>query len=702
MGGGATVMSVNDGPKRTLAAIVSIDVAGYSSLAERDEAAALRLVEALRLRANDVVRAHRGRIFNTAGDGIMATFGSASDALEATLGLIASSPQARFGIHIGEVMEADGGDLLGHGVNVAARLQQMAQAGSALVSEDARRAIRGSLADQLLPAGPLQLNKMETAIETYSLSTVPGSASSTFRGERQPLIAVLPFDNLSGDSDMEYFSDGMSEEILQTVAQTTKLKVIGRSSSFQFRGADKAAHRVASALRCTHMLDGSVRRGGNRIRIAASLIDCTNQTQLWSNRFERDLSDVFALQDEIAAAVAKALNSRFAPSPAAGPVDPEAYDQFLKARTISPGWLNGRFAAWLGTYDRASLEKATALAPGFAKAWAALAMTRAIERGADEPAQSWRGDVTSAANRALAVDPNTGIAYAALALLEPPCGHFDEIDALLNKALAVSPNDPDVLIQASLHAYKKGFVRQAQSYAARAYEVDPLYDQAECWHAMMLLQMGRAEEAYRVFDAARARNPQFDMLTDFPISYAAGHGDWPLVDRLRVAVPSEIHRGEHAMMTKQGIDALEILFRTSRNPLVSLRRVAMRPILRSTVLSMLEKSRKETGMLPFMLIGFCGEAGWVDKVYSIIDRCDFSPLSAPDGRHLPGDAGLQLIFEWHAMPLRRDPRFAKLCARIGLAQYYLKNDVWPDCVSDVATVYDFKAACADAVKNNQG
>jgi adenylate cyclase len=685
-------------PTRALAAIVSIDIAGYSAASEQDESAAVTMVQNLRAAAGIAAERYRGRIFNTAGDGIMLTFVSATDALQATLDLLKEFSGSRFGIHLGEVLEADGGDLLGHGVNVAARLQQMAPVGKGLVSEDVKRAVRGPLADRLVPHGQLQLNKMESAIDTYVLDSGAPEPVSTASAFRQPLIAVLPFDNLSGDTDMVYFSDGISDEILQTIAQTTRLKVIGRSSSFQFRGTEKAAHRVATALRCTHMLDGSVRRSGNRVRIAASLVECSNQTQLWSDRFERDLSNVFALQDEIAAAVAKALNSRFAPSPAVGPIAPEAYDLFLKARTIGPGWVNDRFAAWLGSYDRASLEKATAISPNFAKAWAALAMTRGLERGQVESFETWSQDVTSAANRALSLDPSTGIAYAALALLEPPCGRFTQIDALLEKALAVSPNDPDVLIQASLHTYKEGRVQQAQTYAARAYEVDPLYDQAECWHGMMLLQTGRVEEAFAVFDSARTRKPQFDMLTDFPMIYAAGLGQWDMVDRLRNAVPKEVRHGEHAVQSDQLVNFLELFFRPASNPLVSLGRRIARPLAASSLFSTMQKQKKETGMVALGYIPVAATIGKTDEVYDFVDTCDFSPLLRPGGRHLPGDAGLQLLFEWHAKPLRRDPRFAKLCARLGLANYYLDTGHWPDCAAEVAPYYDFRKECAEAVK----
>ena len=147
----------------------------------------------------------------------------------------------------------------------------------------------------------------------------------------EPLLAVLAFDNLSGDPEMAYFSDGVSEEIQDTVARGADLKVIGRSSSFQLRGADKTVKRVVEELHATHILDGSVRRSGDRVRITTQLIECAGGTTLWTNRFDRDLTDIFALQDEIAASVAEALKTTFAPAPKAGSIDPAAYD-LLSAR----------------------------------------------------------------------------------------------------------------------------------------------------------------------------------------------------------------------------------------------------------------------------------------------------------------------------------------------------------------------------------
>ena len=204
----------------------------------------------------------------------------------------------------------------------------------------------------------------------YRLDVVAAAPNAAVRPSATPRLAVLPFENLSADPDLSYFSDGVSEEILDTVARVRDLKVISRASSFQFRGADKAVGRVAAELNATHLLDGSVRRSGERVRIAARLVECASDTTIWAERFDRDLSDVFALQDEIAAAVAAALQVAFAPAAQAESVDPAAYTLYLKARELrNRGLLSHK--TMIAVIEL--LDEATSLAPRFARAWEFLA-----------------------------------------------------------------------------------------------------------------------------------------------------------------------------------------------------------------------------------------------------------------------------------------------------------------------------------------
>jgi adenylate cyclase len=348
---------------RRLTTIVALDVAGYAARTEADEAKTAAEVAALRSVIERIAGERGGRVFSAAGDGFMLEFGSSLAAVEVAFALAEQcEPKLRVGVHLGDVVVQPDGDLLGHGVNVAARLMARSDPGSALVSADVRRTIRGPWAERLVSRGTLQLDKMTEAIEAFALAAVGSSLVATPSTSREPLLAVLPFDNLSADPEMQFFSDGVSEEIIQRLARGAGMKVVGRTSSFQFRGADKVARKVADELRCTHILDGSIRRAGGRVRIAAHLVDAVSQTTLWSDGYDRGLEDMFAVQDEIAEDIAAALDRTFTSfSPKA--IDPAVYDLYLRASPSSYAPDELRTSVGL-------LEVVTQRAPRFAEAWA--------------------------------------------------------------------------------------------------------------------------------------------------------------------------------------------------------------------------------------------------------------------------------------------------------------------------------------------
>jgi adenylate cyclase len=257
------------GASRKLATIVALDVAGYSARTEADEAKTTAEVAALRSVIEDIAGRHNGRVFNTAGDGFMLEFASSLAAVEAAFELAEKcEPKVRVGAHLCDVVVQPNGDLLGHGVNVAARLMAQAEPGSGLVSADVQRTIRSTLAKRLVSRGVLHLDKMTETIEAFALAvTAPVIAPAQTNAASEPVLAVLPFDNLSNDPEMQFFSDGVSEEILQTLARSAGLKVIGRTSAFQFRGARKG--EAARLLKATHILDGAVRKSGSRLIVRA-------------------------------------------------------------------------------------------------------------------------------------------------------------------------------------------------------------------------------------------------------------------------------------------------------------------------------------------------------------------------------------------------------------------------------------------------
>ncbi|MFI4977045.1 MAG: TIR domain-containing protein, partial [Caulobacterales bacterium] len=490
----------------------------------------------------------------------------------------------------------------------------------------------------------------------------------------EPLLAVLAFDNLSGDPEMAYFSDGVSEEIQQTVAHGADLKVIGRNSSFQFRGADKASSHVASKLGATHVLDGSVRRSGPRVRISAQLVECAGQSTLWSDRFDRDLTDIFALQDEIAAAVAAALKVVFAPTAKATPIDPAAYDLYLRARATRAG-PGERWAVRSAAVEL--LDRAVALAPGFARAWALLAYYRAqLLRNAesDQPYAVQRSKVVEAAETALRLDPGQGLAYQALADLQP-FASYAEREALHREALAAAPNDTDVLVEARLLLSGMGRAAEALVYAKRAYDLDPMNFEAAFAYAAGLGNVGRYADGAQIFDWMLTQWPESGTALAVAASFAASQGDWARFD--------DMVRRAHdagALLAEWGIEERQVLRAPDSQ-------------LAQDFLQRFRDDFAQTKTVVFRTLSTLCGLGLRDDAFAMIEEAPFAFMSDPAQRWaLVSNPAVIFSVALNA-PMMRDPRFPRLCAKLGLCDYWVKSGQWPDCAEEGVLPYDFKAEC---------
>ncbi|HEX4080803.1 MAG TPA: winged helix-turn-helix domain-containing protein [Rhizomicrobium sp.] len=487
------------------------------------------------------------------------------------------------------------------------------------------------------------------------------------------VLAVLAFDNLSRDADLDFFSEGVSEEILQTVARTAELIVIGRSSSFQFRGADKAAARVASVLKATHVLDGAVRRSGNRVRISASLIECAGETTLWSNSFDRELSDVFALQDEIAAAVAAALKVALLSVRQREAVDKDAYDFYLKALELRhEGLQEDTRLAVIGL-----LEKSTELAPEFARAWAFLATMQASRLRFDALEGSvvaTRAQIVRAAETALRLDPGLGGAYQALGYLKP-FASFDERGALHQKALAVSPNDPTVLTSASFFFAETGRMGEALGFSQQAYRLDPMNPWVANWYANVVDYVGRLEEGRKLWKSFCAQWPDNELILWNAGAAAAARRDWRWFDELAAVADrrkfcSPTLRRHFAYGAAQRIRGADAQARASAQARETLR---------------------ETGTLPLRGFILLHRLGLADEAFALVEQASFAFMVDPDRCSPNGAVDDGLIFGVsHNSQMMRDARFVRLCAKLGLCDYWVKTGNWPDCAQAVAPHYDFK------------
>jgi len=481
-----------------------------------------------------------------------------------------------------------------------------------------------------------------------------------------PLLAVLAFDDLTDDPALGYFSDGVSEEILHTVSRTVGVKVVGRSSSFALRGPDKTAPRVAELLGATHYLDGSVRRGGAHVRVGAELVETATQTRLWSGHFDRPLTDVLALQDDIAAAVAEALNLAFSPSPALGPIDPVAFDLYLRARDP------GRSRLWPETD---LLEQAVARAPRFATAWALLAYARALRLrwGSGEVSAARRAEAEQAARTALDLDPNAGTAYLALSIIEPICGAFARQRVLSDLALAAAPHDGLVLAYAGGRNDILGLHRRAFVQIAQAYTSDP-----HSWgwyYAYMLEAVGRRGEAWSVYDRDMVRYRDSGGLIANAMRSALEAGEWDRYDRIVAGTPP-------ALLAAPIPTAVARMAASVRQ---------WSPAVAAAALERLRREAAERDIVSPTRAGLFAAQGHCDEVYDILKGVSFAALFTPEGRLARGELGLNVLFSptWRA--LREDVRFVALCARLGFVDFWIAHDEWPDCVAETAPFYDFKA-----------
>src|SRR5215472_5952545 len=360
--------------ERKLAAIFAADVEGYSRLMGRDEVGTLRTLTAYRVIIDRLIASHRGRIFNTAGDSLVADFASAVDAVQCAVAMQDAVAKEnsdrpadeqmwfRIGLHVGDVM-VQGDDLFGDAVNIAARLEALAEPGGICVSRAVRDHIGTKLSIGFIDIGEQQVKNIAQPIRAYRIggdtsSTVAPVADSSLPLPDKPSIAVLPFQNMSGDPEQEYFADGMVEEITTAISRLPWLFVIARNSSFAYKGKSPDLRQVGRDLGVRYVLEGSVRKAGNRVRITGQLIDTTTGAHIWADRFDGALDDIFELQDQVASSVVGAIEPKLRQSEIerAGRKPTEsldAWDLYLRALALRYQYTEESIAEAITLLERA-------------------------------------------------------------------------------------------------------------------------------------------------------------------------------------------------------------------------------------------------------------------------------------------------------------------------------------------------------------
>jgi len=498
----------NERVQRRLAAIMVADVVGYSRLMGADEAGTLATLKNRRKAVLEpVVRSYGGRIVKIMGDGALVEFGSAVNAVRSAVELQNKMADAnegvaderrimlRIGINLGDVISA-GSDIYGEGVNIATRLEALAEPGGICLSRSVYEQVAKKIEGEFEELGERQLKNIDEPVRAYFLRPAPRRLKRSVIPSEKPSIAVLPFDNLSGDPAQEYFSDGITEDIITELSRFRELVVIARNSSFTFKGKAVDVKEVGRKLEVRFIVEGSVRRAGNRVRVSAQLIDTTAGDHLWAERYDRNIEDIFAVQDEVVSIIVATLVGRLALSGAEQsrrkpPQLWAAHDYFLQGRERAVRF-DAEAAAPL-------LRRTIELDPAHAQAYGWLAQQLYVLYSAHGRREDLEEELR-AAQRAVELDPLDSGSHRALGLAYSQMRQYDLGGIHLDRAVSLNPNDVHA---STLRGLWLAFVGRGEE-ALRSLDADLRRDPfPPTWYwgcrAVAFLQLRRHAEALEAF-----------------------------------------------------------------------------------------------------------------------------------------------------------------------------------------------------------
>jgi adenylate cyclase len=446
--------------ERRLAAILAADVVGYTRLMGVDEAGTLRRLTELRQEVLEpLITEHHGRVVKLMGDGLLVEFASVVEALACAVAWqnriseqeVATEEdkrlQFRIGINLGDVI-VEGDDIHGDGVNVASRLEGLAEPGGIYLSDDVYRQVRGKVEAEFEDLGELALKNVAESVRVYRVATaVTGTASAKPASRplslpEKPSIAVLPFTNMSGDPEQEFFADGISEDLITALSKIRWFFVIARNSTFTYKGQAVEVTQIARELGVRYVIEGSVRKAGNRVRITAQVVEAASGNHLWAERYDRDLKDIFALQDEMAQTIVGAVEPELSAAERehAARKPPESLDAWET-------YQRGLWHLWSFTRDdnaetQRVLRRAQEFDPSFATAYAFESYSHYLDAmlGFSEAPDESLAAALTAAKRALALDDKDPVAYFALGRVYMMHGKHDASVAELETAISLNPS----------------------------------------------------------------------------------------------------------------------------------------------------------------------------------------------------------------------------------------------------------------------
>ena len=541
--------------ERRLAAILAADVVGYSRLMGADEAGTLERLKSLH---KDLVKpaitARKGRVVKLMGDGLLAEFPSVVSAVECAIDIQRAMPERepdlvaesrislRIGVNLGDIM-VEGGDIFGDGVNVAARLEGLAEPGGICLSGGAFDAIDGKIDAPFENIGPQTIKNIAKPVRAYRLGTEAEARSQPSPGSDglalpdKPSVAVLPFANLSGEREQDYLADGLTEEIITTLSKVSRLFVIARNSTLVYKDRAVDIRQVGREQGVQYVLEGSVRGGGQKVRVTAQLIEASSGRHLWAQRYDREAGDIFALQDDVTKEIVSALQVELtageqARLAAQGTRDAEAWQLTFEGRDLVHEHHKDTVQK-----GRALLEQAVGLDANYPMAWGALAEAHWKEaRNEGWSASPERSLALSieASDRALALDPKDASILAMRSVIMTTQRDFDGALAMAEKALRLAHSDANAMALASITLYACGEAEAAIKQIELAMRHCPIYPP---WYLLMLARcwwlLGDGEQA---IDFAKATIEADPLLAQPYVVLALVHAEADDLPKAREAV----------------------------------------------------------------------------------------------------------------------------------------------------------------------
>ncbi|MBX3430396.1 MAG: hypothetical protein KF779_12525 [Hyphomonadaceae bacterium] len=667
---------------RKLATILSLDVVGYSAAAERDDSAAAESVRSLRAAIETIVSPFRGRIFSSAGDGFMVEFPVATAGVQAGIALLEACkspsqplPAIRIGMHLGEVIVEANGDLLGHGVNIAARLQQRTNAGAMLVSQDVRNSVRGETAQRLQPLGTIKLEKMNQQIAVYGygsgdilrrpkidrrpfiigagiLMVAVVAAIATFKtvsgGSSSARTAVFTLQTSGADTEVQALAGGIANEIIDTMSQIG-LEPVSRSETYAATELSRLDR--AKELHAVYALDGDIVREGTTVRVSARLDDVGAHQTVWAQTFERDATRMAGLRSEVAAATVRVLRCA---------AEARHERSQLRRAPIATLLRICEVSIDSGNADRLRLARDLArAAPASSLANARLAVESA---NASESAPAPLRDelvqeATRAADTALRLNPHNGAAAAVKAFLLVPHQTLLEQEETMLRFLRNSSDTPELN---SLYAsVLRGVGRNEDSvaYLERAFALEPLSPYRASQLARQFAVVGRRADAEALLTQASARWPEDSNIEWelFRYSFYSGTD----AETLRILADTTSFDSETKACWRRILEGRAAASATVRRSAAS-------------------RARQCLGNDPGQALQILSLLGDTDGAFALEDA-------------IRAQGSTNVLFVPATQALRRDPRFMPLMHRLGVSDYWLQSNHWPDFCADPQLPYQCRS-----------